>query len=49
VQELLVVDWLTRSIRCFALQQGQQEWDRSEVMAATTAELEAAVDWPPLD
>jgi Uma2 family endonuclease len=49
VQELLVADWRTRTIRCFALQEGQQERDRSAVLEASTAELEAAVDWPPLD
>ena len=49
VQELLVVDWRDRSVRCFALQDGQVERDRSEVLAMTTAEVVAAVDWPPLD
>ncbi len=49
VQELLVADWRTRTIRCFAMQEGQQERDRSEVLEATMAELEEAIDWPPLD
>jgi Uma2 family endonuclease len=49
VQELLVADWRDRSVRIFALQEGQGERDRSEVLELTTAELEAAVDWPPLD
>ncbi|HWH27458.1 MAG TPA: Uma2 family endonuclease [Mycobacteriales bacterium] len=49
VQELLVVDWRDRSVRCFALQEGQAERDRSEVLAMTTAEVVAAVDWPPED
>ncbi len=49
VQELLVVDGEQRSVRCFALQDGQAERDRSEVLGATTAELVSAIDWPPLD
>ncbi|MEO6206069.1 MAG: Uma2 family endonuclease [Mycobacteriales bacterium] len=49
VQELLVADWHTRTIRCFAMQEGQQQRDRSEVLEATMSELEASVDWPPLD
>ena len=49
VQELLVVDWRDRSVRCFALQEGQVESDRSEVLSMTTAEVVAAVEWPPLD
>jgi Uma2 family endonuclease len=46
VQELLVVDPLERSVRCVALQEGQVERDRSEVLGMTTAEVVAAVDWP---
>ena len=46
VQELLVVDWRDRSVRCFALQEGQAERDRSEVLGMTTAEVVDAVDWP---
>ena len=49
VRELLVVDWQQRSVRCFALQDGQRESDRSEVLGTTTSALVAAVDWPPLD
>jgi len=49
VGELLVVDWQDRSVRCFALQEGQTECDRSEVLGLTTAEVVDAVDWPPLD
>ncbi|MCW2605328.1 MAG: hypothetical protein JWO60_21 [Frankiales bacterium] len=49
VQELLVVDVEQRSVRCFALQEGQAERDRSEVLGLTVAEVVAAVDWPPLD
>ena len=49
VQELLVVDGERRTVRCFALQAGQVERDRSEVLGMTTAEVVAAVDWPPLD
>jgi Uma2 family endonuclease len=49
VQELLVLDWRDRSVRCFALQDGQAERDRSEVLGVTTAELAAAVEWPPAD
>lgn len=49
VQELLVVDWQQRSVRCFALQERQAERDRSEVLGLTTADLVAAVDWPPDD
>lgn len=48
VQELLVVDWQERSVRCFALQDGQAERDRSEVLELTTAQVVAAIDWPPL-
>lgn len=49
VRELLVADWQNRSVRCYALQEGQLERDRSEVLGMTTAEIEDAVDWPPLD
>jgi Uma2 family endonuclease len=49
VRELLVVDWQQRSVRCFALQDGQAERDRSEVLGLTTAAIVAAIDWPPLD
>jgi Uma2 family endonuclease len=49
VRELLVVDWQDRSVRCFALQEGQVECDRSEVLGMTTAEIVHAIDWPPLD
>jgi Uma2 family endonuclease len=49
VQELLVVDWRRRSVRCFALQEDQRERDRSDVLDRTTAELEVEIDWPPLD
>ncbi len=47
VQELLVVDWQDRSVRCFAMQQEQAERRRSELLAMTTADLAAAIDWPP--
>lgn len=49
VRELLVADWQDRSVRCFALQEGQVERDRSEALGMTTVEIEGAVDWPPLD
>jgi Uma2 family endonuclease len=49
VRELLVVDWQDRSARCFALQEAQAERDRSEVLGMTTAQVVAAIDWPPLD
>jgi Uma2 family endonuclease len=49
VQELLVLDWETRTARVFALQHGQAERDLSEVLRMTTAEIEAAIDWPPTD
>ena len=49
VLELLVVDAEERTVRCFALQDGQAERDRSEVLEMTTVEVVAAVDWPPLD
>lgn len=49
VQELLVVDCQDRTVRCFALQGGQVERDRSDVLGMTTEEITAAVDWPPLD
>ena len=49
VQELLVVDGQVRTVRCFALQDGQRERDRSEVLEMTTAEVVAAIDWPCLD
>lgn len=48
VRELLVVDWQQRSVRCFALLDGQAERDRSEVLARSTAEVVDAIDWPPL-
>ncbi len=48
VTELLVVDWRDRSVRCFALQDGQAERDRSEVLDMTVADVVAAIDWPPL-
>lgn len=49
VRELLVVDVEERSIRCFALQDGQAERDHSEVLAMTTAQLVAGIDWPQVD
>lgn len=49
VRELLVLDWRDRSVRCFALQDGQAERDRSDVLAMTTAEVAAAIEWPPSD
>ena len=49
VRELLVVDWPERSVRCFALQDGQAERSHSEVLGSTMAELVAAIDWPALD
>ncbi len=49
VRELLVADWRDRSVRVFALQEGQAERDRSEVLGMSTAELETEIDWPPLD
>ena len=49
VKELLVVDWRERSVRCFALQEGQVERDRSAVLEMTTADVVAEVDWPPLE
>ena len=49
VRELLVVDWQERSVRCFALQDGQAERDRSDVLGMTTAAVVAALDWPPRD
>ena len=49
VQELLVADWRDRSVRIFALQEGQGERDRSEVLGLSTAELVAEIDWPPLE
>ena len=49
VRELLVADRQDRSVRCFALQDGQAERDRSEVLDMTTAEIRDAVDWPPLE
>jgi len=49
VRELLVLDWQDRSVRCFALQEGQADRPDSELLAMTTAELAASIDWPPLD
>ena len=37
-----------RTVRCFALQDGQRERDRSEVLEMTTAEVVAAIDWPSI-
>ncbi len=47
VRELLVADWQTQTVRCFALQDGQQERDRSEVLDIAMSVLEAEIDWPP--
>ena len=49
VQELLVVDWRDRSVRCFAMQQGQSERGRSEVLDMSTTDIVTAIEWPPLD
>ena len=49
VRELLVVDGVHRSVRCFALQEGQVERDRSEVLGLTTADVAGAIDWPSSD
>ena len=49
VRELLVVDWRDRSVRCFALQEGQRESVRSQVLDMRTTEVAAAIDWPPVD
>ncbi|MFP5218915.1 MAG: Uma2 family endonuclease [Actinomycetes bacterium] len=49
VRELLVVDGEHRTVRCFALQDGQAERDRSEVLGLTTAEVADAIDWPSTD
>ena len=49
VRELLVVDWQDRTVRCFALQAGQAEREHCELLGMTTAQIEGAVDWPPLD
>jgi Uma2 family endonuclease len=49
VRELLVIDWHDRSVRCFALQEGQVERGTCEVLETTTQEIEATLDWPPLD
>lgn len=46
VRELLVVNGSECAIRCFALQDGQAERDRSDVLDVTMAELAAEVDWP---
>lgn len=47
VRELLVVDWQTQTVRCFALQDGQVERDCSEVLDLAMSVLEAEIDWPP--
>ena len=49
VRELLVVDWQERSVRCFALEEGQVERDRSQVLDLTTAAIVDRIDWPPLE
>jgi len=49
VLELLVVDWQDRSVRCFAMQEEQAERSRSELLAMTTDEIKAAIDWPPVE
>jgi len=49
VRELLVLDWQDRSVRCIALQEEQAERDRSDVLEMTTAEVAAAIEWPPPD
>jgi Uma2 family endonuclease len=49
VRELLVVDGRARSVRCFALQDGQRERDRSDVLGTTTDQLVEAIEWPPME
>ncbi len=49
VRELLVLDWQNSSVRCFALQEGQAERDRSDVLDLTTVEVAAAIEWPVPD
>jgi Uma2 family endonuclease len=49
VDELLVIDWRSRTVRCFALQDGQQERDHSVVLELTTAAVAAAIEWPPAE
>lgn len=49
VRELLVVDGETRTVRCFALQDGQVEVPRSAVLDVGTTELQDAIDWPGAD
>ena len=39
VRELLVVDWQDRSVRCFALQEGQADRERCDVLGMTTDEI----------
>lgn len=49
VQELLVLDWQTRTARVLAMQDRQHDLDRSEVLAMTVIEIETALAWPALD
>jgi Uma2 family endonuclease len=48
VQELLVLDWRDRSVRCFALQEGQREMAASAVLDLATSQITSSIDWPPL-
>lgn len=47
VHELLVLDWRSRSVRVLAMQDGQVDRQRSDVLALTVAEIETAIRWPP--
>jgi len=46
VRELLVVDGGARTVRCLALQDGQVERDRSDVLGLEMRDIEAHIDWP---
>lgn len=48
VQELLVLDWTTRSLRVIDLQRGHAERPDSTVLGMTASEIVVAIDWPPL-
>lgn len=48
VRELLALDWRDRSVRYIDLKHGQHEVDASQVLGMTTADIVAAIEWPPL-
>ena len=47
VEEIMVVDWRTRSVRCFHVTRGvYEERSRSALLDVDTATLVHEIDWP---